>query len=71
MSDAGVSVVTTRGLIKEVAMAKVYPYHSSHYDAPHVHHDHDNCPPGSQIPWNYKVSGTGGYRRCGKCVEMD
>lgn len=52
-------------------MGKVYPYHSTNLDDPHVYHDHDDCPPGSQIPsWN-RASGTGGYRRCQKCEEMD
>ncbi len=52
-------------------MAKVYPYYSTNPSDPDVHHDHDDCPPGSQIPAHNRASGTGGYPRCQKCVGMD
>lgn len=50
---------------------KVYPYHSSNSSDPDVYHDHDDCPSGQQIPWWNRVSGTGGYRRCKHCRDMD
>ena len=51
-------------------MAKVPAYHSSNANDPDVYHDHNDCPPGSQIPAHNKVPGTGGYPRCQKCVQM-
>jgi len=51
-------------------MSKVAPYHSSNPADPDVYHDHDDCPPGSLIPPANRVNGTGGYRRCEKCVGM-
>lgn len=50
---------------------KTSTYHSTNPDDPNVHHDHDDCPPGSQIPAKYRKQGTGGYRRCDKCRQMD
>jgi len=49
---------------------KVAPYHSSNPSDPDVYHDQDNCPSGQQIPpWN-RLSGTGGYPKCGHCQKM-
>lgn len=52
-------------------MAKVPAYHSSNPSDPDVYHDHDDCPPGSQIPQRNRRSGTGDYRRCEVCKSMD
>lgn len=52
-------------------MAKVPAYHSSNIDDPDVYHDHSDCPPGSQIPRQNRVPGTGGFRRCKVCRSMD
>lgn len=51
-------------------MSKVSPYHSSNRSDPDVHHDHDDCPTGQQIPEHNRVPGTGGYRRCNQCTEL-
>lgn len=50
-------------------MTKVNPYHSSNPSDPDVYHDNDDCPAGKQIPSYNRVPGTGGYRRCQRCVE--
>jgi hypothetical protein len=52
-------------------MAKIAPYHSSNTSDPDVYHDHDDCLTGRQIPVRNKESGTGRYRRCKQCEEMD
>jgi len=49
---------------------KVQPYHSGNPTDPDVHHDHDNCPSGQQIPLSNKIVGTGGYPRCQHCVGL-
>lgn len=50
-------------------MAKVAPYHSSNPSDPDVHHDHDDCPTGQQIPERNLRQGTGGKRRCEQCKQ--
>lgn len=50
---------------------KVLPYHSRNPSDPDVHHDHNNCPTGQQIPPHNRASGTGGYRRCRQCEAID
>lgn len=52
-------------------MAKVSPYHSSDPTDPDVHHDHDNCPSGQQIPPENKRPGKGGHPRCKHCKDLD
>jgi hypothetical protein len=52
-------------------MATVPPYHSSNPADPDVYHDHDDCPTGRQIPSRNLVPGTGGYRRCHQCEDLD
>ncbi len=49
---------------------KTTAYHSSNPSDPDVHHDHSNCPSGQQIPAHNRLSGTGGYHRCGHCKNM-
>lgn len=56
---------------QEIVMAKVPSYHSSNPSDPDVYHDHDNCPTGQQIPARNRRPGTGGYRRCKQCRELD
>lgn len=49
---------------------RVSPYHSSNATDPDVHHVHDDCPSGQQIPaWNWR-SGTNNYPLCKHCKEM-
>ena len=55
---------------KEPEMAKVDPYYSINPTDPDVYHNHDDCPPGSQIPAHNRRSGTNDYRRCDKCQDM-
>lgn len=52
-------------------MTKVGKYYSIASTDPDVHHNHDDCPSGQNILPKNKRSGTGGFPRCGKCVEMD
>ena len=52
-------------------MANVSLYHSSNPTDPDVYHDHDDCPSGQQIPAHNRLSGTGGYRRCRHCIDID
>ena len=49
---------------------KVYPYYSSNPSDPDVHHDHDDCVSGKQIPAKNKMTGTNGYRRCEHCINL-
>lgn len=49
---------------------KTTAYHSSNPSDPDVYHDHSNCPSGQQIPAHNRLSGTGGYPRCGHCKNM-
>lgn len=49
---------------------KVSPYYSSNSTDPDVHHDHDNCPSGQQIPAQNKRPGTNGYPLCKHCKDM-
>ena len=49
---------------------KTTAYHSSNPSDPDVYHDHSNCPSGQQIPRQNRLSGTGGYPRCGHCMKM-
>lgn len=51
-------------------MAKVAPYHSIHPSDPDVHHNHDNCPSGQQIPAANRRGGTGGYPLCKHCIDL-
>lgn len=36
-----------------------------------VHHNNSACPPGRDIPQNERRSGTGGYRLCNDCNELN
>jgi hypothetical protein len=36
-----------------------------------VHHDNSACPPGRDIPQHERWSGTGGYRLCKDCAQLD
>jgi len=51
-------------------MAKVSPYYSTNRSDPHVHHDHNDCPTGKQIPPHNRASGTNNYRRCKDCIDL-
>ncbi len=49
---------------------RVSPYYSINPADPDVHHDHDDCPTGKQIPAHNKRAGTNGYRKCYDCVKL-
>jgi hypothetical protein len=49
---------------------RVMPYYSTNPTDPDVHHVHNNCPSGKQIPASYKRSGTNGWRICKTCADM-
>lgn len=49
---------------------RVDPYHSTNDSDPDVHHVHDDCPNGQQIPAANRSQGTGGYPLCGNCRRM-
>lgn len=51
-------------------MVKVAAYHSSDASGPDVHHDHDNCPAGRQVPSSDRVPGTGGRPLCQHCRDL-
>jgi hypothetical protein len=36
-----------------------------------VHHNNSACPPGRDIPQNERQSGTGGYRLCNDCDNLN
>lgn len=48
---------------------RVPAYHSTNPSDPDVHHVHDDCPTGQQIPWQNRAAGTGGYRQCMQCAD--
>lgn len=49
---------------------RVNPYHSTNPSDPDVHHVHDDCPNGGQIPAANRSQGTSGYPLCGSCRRM-
>lgn len=49
---------------------KVLAYHSSNPSDPDVHHDHNDCVAGKQIPTKNRVAGTGGNPRCKHCINL-
>lgn len=55
--------------IEEETM-RVNPYHSTNLSDPDVHHVHNDCPNGQQIPAANRSQGTGGYPLCGSCRRM-
>ena len=48
---------------------KVNPYYSANASDPDVHHNHNDCPTGQQIPTYNRRAGTNGYRLCGQCAK--
>lgn len=48
---------------------RVNPYHSINTSDPDVHHVHNDCPTGQQIPPQNKRPGTGEKRLCIQCSE--
>lgn len=36
-----------------------------------VHHNNNACPPGRDIPQHERRSGTGGYRLCNDCENLN
>jgi hypothetical protein len=40
-------------------------------DANRVHHNNSACPPGHDVPQNERKPGTGGYRLCKDCNELN
>ena len=49
---------------------RVPPYHSTNATDPDVHHTHDNCPSGQQIPAYNKRPGTNTWPLCKHCASM-
>jgi len=40
-------------------------------EASRVHHNNSACPPGRDIPQNERRTGTGGYRPCVDCKQLN
>ncbi len=49
---------------------RVPAYHSTNQTDPDVHHVHDNCPIGQQIPLRNRRQGTNDRRLCDHCRIM-
>ena len=49
---------------------RVSPYYSINPNDPDVHHVHNDCPSGKQIPSQNKRQGTNNYRLCHTCANM-
>jgi hypothetical protein len=49
---------------------RVSAYHSINETDPDVHHVHDNCPSGQQIPSFNRRNGTNGWPLCKHCADM-
>lgn len=49
---------------------RVPAYHSTNPADPDVHHVHDTCPNGQQIPAHNRSRGTGGLPLCKRCAQM-
>jgi hypothetical protein len=49
---------------------RVSPFHSTNPADPDVHHVHNDCPSGKQIPAQSKRQGTNGHRLCRTCASM-
>ena len=49
---------------------KISPVHSSNPTDPDVYHDQSTCHYYLRIPTTNEVKGTGGYRKCSRCVEL-
>ena len=56
-------------------MPKMAQFHSINEAAKpaanRVHHDNTTCVPGRDIPKNERRPGTGGYRLCDKCEDLN
>jgi hypothetical protein len=56
-------------------MAKVSPFYSVNevkkLANERVHHNNDACAPGRDIPLGERLSGTGGYKLCKRCAELN
>lgn len=61
---------TLRWFPAEEEIMRVNPYHSTNPSDPDVHHVHDDCPNGGQIPAANRSQGTSGYPLCGSCRRM-
>ena len=49
-------------------MPRAYPWHSIKENH---HHDNSKCGPGSEIPPNNRVNGTGGKPLCRDCAKLN
>lgn len=49
---------------------RVPAYHSTNPTDPDVHHVHNNCPSGQQIPARSRRSGTNSWPLCKHCRDM-
>lgn len=57
-------------LLEKETPVRVPAYYSSNPTDPDVHHVHDDCPTGRQIPAHNRRQGTGGNRLCKDCRDM-
>ena len=68
---ASLSITKTRGN----PMSRIPAFHSINEGkkpaANRVHHDNSLCPPGRDIPENERRSGSGGYRLCEDCKNLN
>jgi hypothetical protein len=60
----------TAGVKAKEPDMRVQPYYSINPTDPDVHHVHDTCRSGQQIPAQNKRQGTNGYRLCHTCLGM-
>jgi hypothetical protein len=54
-----------------LAMAQVYPFHSTVGSDRAVHHDNTGCKEARTIPRESRRDGTGGRPKCERCEELD
>ena len=48
---------------------QVFPYFSKHTADPDIHHLHEDCPVGRQIPREHLRQGSRGWPLCELCAE--
>jgi hypothetical protein len=49
-------------------MPKIAPFHTHRHPD---HHDNSQCGPGSEVPKEHRISGTGGKPLCKDCAKLD
>lgn len=56
--------------MKRSSGTRVPTYHSINQSDPDVHHNHNDCPSGQQIPAYNRRLGTNGWPLCRHCASM-